>query len=367
MDGIEGKLGALPVGAVVAVPIQNEVDRIGGCLAALARQEGAGPFAAVLLVNNTTDGTAELIRSLLPILPFRATVVEHEFPPELRSAGHARQMAMFIAAMQAVEGAAVLCTDADGQVAPDWLANNLRHLRAGADAVAGRITVDPIEAALIPQHLHDADAQECAYADLLDELDTLMDPDPADPWPRHTEHSGASICVTLDAFREAGGIPAIPAGEDRAFFDALRRIDARIRHAPDVMVTVSGRLQGRAKGGMADTIRRRMVKPDDYLDDRLEPADAAWRRLSLRRNLRQAYAQRVNLHRVLSGLCDPANIRRWSAMKTFGALWAEVQASVPDLQRQLVPVQDLPAQMARATYLRGLLQRQQAGAALHVS
>jgi hypothetical protein len=44
-------------------------------------------------------------------------------------------------------------------------------------------------------------------------------------------------------------MPATPFGEDRAFFDALRRIDARIRHAPGARVVVSARIVGRAPGG----------------------------------------------------------------------------------------------------------------------
>jgi len=41
----------------------------------------------------------------------------------------------------------------------------------------------------------------------------------------------------------------------------LRLVDTKIRHAPEVSVSVSGRLKGRAAGGMADMIRRRLVAP----------------------------------------------------------------------------------------------------------
>jgi hypothetical protein len=161
-------------------------------------------------------------------------------------------------------------------------------LRRGADAIAGRIEIDPVEAVLIPSRLHEDDARECAYADLLDQIDAAINPELSDPLPRHTEHSGASIAVTLSTYRRAGGIPPLALGEDRAFFAALRRIDARIRHAPEVRVMVSGRTMGRAAGGMADTIRRRMINPDETLDDRLEPALDALRRAELRRLTRAA-------------------------------------------------------------------------------
>ena len=356
MDGVGWGLGRLPVEAMVAVPIQDEAERIARCLEALSQQRHAPWFEAVLFINNTTDATASVIRAMRPSLTFGVHVVEHDFPSALQSAGHARRMAMAVALERAPQGAALLCTDADGQVHPDWLAANLAHLRAGAEAVAGCAEIDPIEATAIPQSLHDADARECAYADTLDELDSLLDPDPADPWPRHAEHSGASICVTPDAFRRAGGIPAMPAGEDRAFFDALRRVDARIRHACDVRVTVSGRLHGRAKGGMADTIRRRMQKPDDYLDDRLEPADVAWRRSSLRHATRAAQGSLGRLRSVLGGLCSDEELER-HAGSSFGTLWAEVERSCPLLQRQRVAVADLPMHMARAAHLRDSVKR----------
>ena len=166
----------------------------------------------------------------------------------------------------------LLTTDADGQVDPDWLAANLQCLADGADAVAGWVDLHPIEWGAIPRALHEDDARECAYDRLCDEIHGLLDPDPADPLPRHTQHSGASIAVTAAAFARCGGVPAIPSGEDRALIAALRRVDARIRHAPEVHVSVSGRTEGRSEGGMADTIRRRLAKPDEYIDDRLEPA-----------------------------------------------------------------------------------------------
>ena len=343
--------------AVVAIPAHNEADWISRCLTALHKQQGQVGFRVVLLVNNSTDGTAFIARSMQPALDYPLEVVEHEFSPERQDAGQARRMAMELAATWISGDGVLLCTDADGQVAPDWLLANMLHIRSGADAVAGRAVIDPIDAAAIPAILHEDDARECAYAALLDEIDTLLDPDPADPWPRHNEHSGASICVTTDAFHRTGGIPALPVGEDRAFFTALRRIDAQVRHAMDVQVTVSGRIHGRATGGMADTIRRRLVAPDLFLDDALEPAMARARRAWLRRKFRDHFSSRKQLTTRL-----PQDIRCTSSIlaealhqDTFGMAWEMVEPHLAGLGRAAVPVAALQHETEQAERILAVL------------
>jgi hypothetical protein len=270
------------VPAVVAIPVRNEVERIGDCLTALARQEGGAP-GVVLLVNNTTDATMAVVAEVAACLPIAVHAVEHEFAECVAHAGSARRLAMELADGLAPEGMPLLTTDADGRPGEDWLAGNLFHLRRGMDAVFGRAVIDPVEALQIPPALHQADARECAYAAALDEIAHLIDPDPNDPWPRHTEESGASIAVSRAAYRRSGGVPLVRLGEDRAFAKALRRIGARVRHAPEVRVVVSGRILGRAEGGMADTIRRRLVAPDTELDPALEPVADRVARLQRRR------------------------------------------------------------------------------------
>lgn len=278
-----------PAPVVVAIPVKDEQDRISACLAALACQVGAPAFRVVLLLNDCTDRTELLVRRSRSDLPFRLDPLIHHFPPGTGGAGPARRLAMHHATRLIDADGVVLTTDADGRVAFNWIAANVAALRAGADAVAGRAIIEPVEALAIPYHLHRDDERECAYADLLDELQVRLDPDPADPWPRHTEHSGASLAVSRSAYEKAGGIPSITIGEDRAFVAALQAVDARIRHAPEVVVTVSGRLNGRATGGMADTMRRRIVRQDEYVDDRLEPVADRLRRIGAHLRFRKAW------------------------------------------------------------------------------
>ena len=339
------------------MPAKDEAECIGVCLQALALQTEVAADAIVLVINNTTDGTAAIVRALLPVLPVPVHVIEHEFPPEAASAGAARRMAVERAAsmLEGVGAAGVLLTtDADGRVPPDWIAANLHHIGRGAEAVAGRAVLDPVDAALIPPKLHEDDALECAYAAALDEITALIDPDPWDPWPRHSEHSGASIAVTLDAYRRAGGIAAAPLAEDRRFFAAMRRVDARIRHAPEIEVMVSGRTVGRAEGGMADTIRRRLTGPDPYLDDMLEQAAGHLRRVALRARFRRAWRATGTARDDLAEALAPAlrlpscALKDAAAMRYYGEAWACLEANSPSLPRSLVPARRAAHELAHA-------------------
>jgi len=348
--------------AVVAIPAHNEADWIVRCLTALNRQLEGTFDRAVLLVNNSTDLTTAIARNLQSSLQFPLDVVEHQFPQGRQTAGEARRLAMDLAASKVPAGGVLLCTDADGQVAPDWLAANLFHIRQGADAVAGRAVIDPVDAAAIPAALHEDDARECAYAALLDEIDSLLDPDPADPWPRHTEHSGASICVTLDVFRRAGGIPPVAVGEDRAFFAALRRVEARLRHPMDVQVTVSGRIHGRASGGMADTIRRRLAAPDIFLDDALEPAANRVHRVRLRAKIRRLFAGhgRVSARLLRELGCEASLLTMALDQNTFGLAWEMIESKAIGLARLPVQVAALPDQTRQAMQVLGVLREREA-------
>jgi hypothetical protein len=341
---------------VVAIPAKDEADRIGPCLTALARQSRS-PDAVLLLLNNCTDQTETIARRLAGDLPFDLHIVCKNFPLAVADAGHARRVAMGCAADLAGPDGVLLTTDADTVVADDWVDRNLLALAAGADAVCGRIVVDPLEAAMIPAHLHADDALECELIRLLDRLASLLDPDPADPWPRHTEAAGASIGVTTRAFRRVGGIPDIPSGEDRAFIRNLARIDARIRHDPTILVTVSGRMQGRAPGGMADTIRRRTVLQDEFTDTSLEPVADVYRRIDFRRRVRLAWRGRLAGRKWDPDLAIDLGIqvpllRHALNNRFFGTAWSTVEAASPFLLRRRVRFAELPQQI---TYARQLL------------
>jgi hypothetical protein len=341
---------------VVAIPVRNEVDRIGSCLAALAAQSEA-PDTIVLLFNNCDDGSEAEAKKMARHLPFYLEAISVQLAPTQANAGTARRLAMLHASRIAGNHGVLLTTDADAVVAHDWVSRNIAGLAAGADTVCGRIIVDPVEALAIPAHLHDDDLLECELLDLLDEIAFALDPCPHDVRPRHVQASGASLAISTHNFRRVGGVPKVPSGEDRALVHALMLMDARVRHDNEIEVVVSGRLNGRAPGGMADTISRRMRQQDEYADDLVEPAADAYRRADFRRRVRVAWLS----HR---DRCFPGDLAadlrlapsRFSVILSkpfFGMAWDHVQRESPVLPRRRVRFVDLPRQIGLAHQLLG--------------
>jgi glycosyltransferase involved in cell wall biosynthesis len=338
---------------IVAIPVCNEVERIKSCLLALARQNGATPDRIVLLLNNCIDGTAATVLDLMPTLKIPCNIIECELRGVDATAGFARRLVMQHASVGLSDTDILVTTDADGQAAPDWILENVKALQQGADAVCGRAEMDSMEELHIPRNLREDDFLECKLSSMLDEISARLDIEKHDPLPRHTEHSGASIAVTVAAWRRAGGVPAVSLGEDRAFIQNLKRIDARIRHAPSVRVTVSARTQGRAAGGMADTIRRRIVQQDEFVDDAIEPTHDRYRRIGLRVQTRSIWSGAMDGSQKLAcslGISD-RTLQEALSSPFFGTAWSELERCAPVLRRRRVRFLDLPQEIEEATAL----------------
>jgi hypothetical protein len=342
--------------------VRDEQDHIAACLAALMGQTEA-PDHILLLLNNTTDRTADIARrvaararpaSHVPELH----IVERCLPPEQANAGTARRLAMDAAAELVGSRGAILTTDADGRVAEDWVARNLAWLRAGMDAVCGMAAIDPVDEAAIPAQLIADDAAETRYTELLDHIDSILDPRPYDAWPRHTHRSGASIAVGAAIYRAVGGMPHVPHGEDRALIDALDRRDCKVRHDRRLEVIVSGRLVGRAEGGMAATISRRMLVQDRWADDRLEAPQAAVRRFRLRAEARRIWAAHRDSRPLAATLALPhAELLAMMRSPWFGAAWGAIEAASPVLKRRPIEMAALGVGITEAEALLKALMR----------
>ena len=333
--------------AIVAIPAKDEAGHIGACLRALASQRGlagrnlpSGTFAVVLFVNNSTDATAAQAGTLRPDLNFALHVVGIDLPTADANAGGARRRAMNIAAeMLEASGrhnGVLLTTDADTSVPSDWIARNLSILAEGLDAVAGTFVLDPADEARLPVALRERGRYEYRYRRLLWEMEARLDPIQHDPWPRHGIASRASLALTLASYRAVGGVPLLSLGEDKALVATLRQHGFRVRHEPSIKVVTSGRLVGRAAGGAADTMRRRIEDVTAPCDDDMESALRAFRRY-FRSGRRRRNATVNSSHEVMS---------HWLDAPLFPDASAQPAPLGPPLR-----VSDLPVQICTATVL----------------
>lgn len=360
---IEGHpTAAAPV--IVAIPAKNEAERIGDCLAALALQRdgggrplAAGTFSVLVYANDCTDDTAGEVRRCDAVSPHRIEVVCEKAPPGQGNAGRARRRAMDHAADR-LEAAGqrqgiLLTTDADSCVALDWVSATIKALAGGVDAVAGYVDGQPSELLGLGAAFLRRGRLEDEYLGCAAEIDALCDPRPHNPWPTHRVSSGASLAVTLAAYRAIGGLPAVPLGEDIAFTRALERHGFKVRHAMDVVVSTSCRFDGRATGGAADTMRERHVDPDAGCDEGIEPAALLLRRVIAKGRLRRLPVDARLTPALTARLGVPshqlADLLDATRDLAFPDRWDAIEQASPALARRArLRPSDLPAEIARA-------------------
>jgi len=234
----------------------------------------------------------------------------------------------------------IASTDADTRVAPTWLAHIEAEIAAGADAVGGRIFTEMRGRALQPlRRIQTADA---AYRLLCARLEGLLDPAPADPWPRHHQHFGASLALTAGAYRQVGGLPEVRFLEDEALCQALRRHDLKVRHSPAVQVPTSARRQGRVEVGLSWQLREWLHMSRQQREPHVDNPVQLARHWQLRRQLRACWngcpgAETAALVTRL-GLTEAKLLKHLRQAPTFGKLWDWVLAHSPALAVAPVPL-----------------------------
>lgn len=253
------------------MPLRDEADRVTDCVAALDRAAGywmargaSGPVAVVAFANNCRDGSVDVLDQLRP-RHLRLCRLAASALPANAHAGWARSTAMDAAAdLLSRPGDLLLSTDADTLVAPDWFAANARAIADGWDAVAGRAVTPRAERVALGSRAKQRLDGLGRYYTLLDRLRHVATAIPgAEPWPRHYYEGGASIALTLGLFRRIGGAPSPPLAEDRALFDRIRAHGGRVRHPVGTRVFTSCRTDGRAPGGMADTVAEWIAQDEE--------------------------------------------------------------------------------------------------------
>lgn len=220
----------------VLIPAHNEEELVGACLrsvraALLPYQAAGGQTLVVLVAHRCSDRTAERARAALAgtshlvLVDDQASTVAN-----VRRRAAAAALAVFPAQRQLW----LLCTDADSVVPPTWVHDVLGHAQQ-AVAVAGLVELDGMVSA-VARDRHDA-----LVADLV-----------TDTWHGHTY--GANLAVRADAYVRVGGFPLVAVGEDTALIDAVQSAGLVVARDPAIVVRTSGRLVGRADGGLADLL-----------------------------------------------------------------------------------------------------------------
>jgi glycosyltransferase involved in cell wall biosynthesis len=214
----------------VVVPAHDEERRIGSCLRALrtAADRARVRVDVVVVLDACSDATDAIC----------AGHAARTIAVPWRNVGAAR--AIGFAGTPDTSDLWLATTDADTQVAPDWLDAQLRLADAGADAVLGVVDVDGWSA--------HPPGTRLAFARLYEGTE----PGSAGP---HRHVHGANLGVRASTYRRVGGFSPLPVGEDH---DLARRLDLdptlTVVRSTAVRATTSARRDPRAAGGFGDLL-----------------------------------------------------------------------------------------------------------------
>lgn len=213
---------------VVVVPVRDEQQLLPVCLDALRRcaERVRVPVRIRVVLDACTDRSA---------LVAAAAGVE-VIAVGARNVGAARAAGFATASVGGGARTWFATTDADSRVDRGWLDRQLRYAAAGAEIVAGVVTV--------ADWGHYAPQVRARY-------------ERAYRVERATGHiHGASLGFRADVYWRTGGFAPLKSGEDVDFVRRASAGGARVVWAGDVVVATSGRRFGRAPGGFAAHLRR---------------------------------------------------------------------------------------------------------------
>jgi Glycosyl transferase family 2 len=360
----------------VIVPVKDEEELLLSCLTALLHQvDHQGKrlnlrrYEVILLANNCSDRSAAIAHQFSRQHPeFRLHIAERTLSASEAYIGRVRQMLMDEAyrrfsSIDRNRGI-IASTDGDTQVAPNWITAIQQEVLQGADVVGGQILTDRISLSKLHPQARFRHWQGIYYHHLKVKLESYLDADPLDCWPRHHQHYGASLAVTAEIYQKAGGMPAVRTPEDVAFCQSLTRVNAQFRHSPKVRVTTSARPMGRTDVGFANQLSEwATAGKQSFL---VESLGAIETRTRIRKRLRSLWSYSLdghflNLDEITSvayalGIAPNWLLRELGRATSFGWLFERVE------QRQkregkwesrwgLVELEQAIASLRRRTYL----------------
>ncbi|KTR05989.1 hypothetical protein NS365_09365 [Aureimonas ureilytica] len=319
-------------GAVAILPARDEAERIDATLRALMAELAPGE-GVVLVVNGSTDDTLARALALFEAGDAPFLLLDVNWQPGRGSAPLARRLALDLA-FELSPHAHLFSIDADTVVQPGWRAAYEAEFTGGAALVCGAIGFDPAEAALLPPTDEAAETVLREYRAASREIDARLDPDPLNPWPHHGNIGGANFGLRAGVYGAVGGLPVTSFGEDRALLRRVRALGLPVRFSEGPLVWTSCRLDGRARGGLSDELKRSRNEADPLVDEALEPADVLERRIRARLAFSRAGSAQARGD-VLSALgLTEAEIEAVEVEATPGEAWTLVEELSPLLKRE---------------------------------
>ncbi len=224
----------------VVVPACNEEPTIAACIdsifAALDACSDVESSWVVVVADCCNDDTAELARVRLGD---RGEVLECS----ASSPGVARRLGVDDVLMHFRTRASadiwIANTDADSEPHADWIAQQLILADREYCGVAGIVRVAAV-GGLRPEAVDVWREDYTLHAD-----------------GTHPHVHGANLGIRADAYLDAGGWSNLALAEDHCLWRRVRVCGWRVVASMASVVTTSGRLNGRASGGFADTLRKK--------------------------------------------------------------------------------------------------------------
>ena len=286
----------------VIVPVRNEASVLENTLLALTNQVdltgrllNKSRYEIIILANNCTDNSAEIARHFARSRPnLMLHVVEMEIKGDRAHVGWVRKLLMDEAYRRFKligRNGVIASTDGDTRVSDTWIAATLAEIQRGADAVGGRIITDSRERNKLDRATRLYYLRHLRYGYLSAQLESCIDPY-FESLPRHHHNYGASLAVTAQMYGKVGGLPPLRSSEDVALYEALRRVDARFRHSPQVRVITSARSIGRAEAGLSARLSQLSLMAQNNESVLVEPAELIQMRYYLSRWLRYLWQRK---------------------------------------------------------------------------
>ena len=254
----------------VCVPLRNEAELLSGHCEALgiAIKNTLGATRVVYVANDTTDKSLSLAKMWAQALEIDYVLVDLALDKAISTASHSRRFAMDLAAQFSPHGY-ILTTDADTQVASNWIAENEAALTRSGGLVYGDVALSAADIRAMTASQRECSTAEGQYVSGLRELWCKWTADTAPDIFIYA--SGASLAISVRDYLAVGRLPTPRAGEDRALAIACVRHGLPVTRGARVQVETSARTDARAPGGMGDALREQSIMADPFCDKMLIP------------------------------------------------------------------------------------------------